>query len=153
MEVYEAPRSQSRADRGDRRRVFTLEHANRTLPLVKRIVADMVKQFKLVCSLEDRCHMRRPRVTQEEHQAIRKRYEVELDNLRDLCEELAAVGCELKDWRRGLIDFLSTRDGRQIELCWQLGEDKIEHWHEVGAGFAGRQPLDVDSTQEAVTQS
>lgn len=153
MEVYDAPKSQSRASRGKRRRVFTIEHANRTLPLVKRIVADMVKQYKLVCTLEERCHIRRPQVSQDEHQSIRNRYERELDKLRDLCEELSAVGCELKDWRRGLIDFLSIKDGRQIELCWQLGEEKIEHWHEIEAGFAGRQPLVEPTPSEPVAQA
>lgn len=153
MEVYDAQKSQPRTSRGKKRRVFTIDHANRTLPLVKRIVADMVKQYKLVCSLEERCHMRRPQVSQAEHQAIRKRYEQELDKLRDLCEELSAVGCDLKDWRRGLIDFLAIKDGRQIELCWQLGEDKIEYWHEIGAGFAGRQPLAELEAAEPVGRS
>ena len=49
---------------------------------------------------------------------------------------------ELKDYGRGLIDFPSLREGRVVLLCWQMGEgDQLEWWHEVEAGFAGRQPL------------
>ena len=56
--------------------------------------------------------------------------------------ELDALGVQLKDYARGLIDFPSLRDGRVVLLCWQLGEgDEIEWWHDVETGFSGRQPL------------
>lgn len=56
--------------------------------------------------------------------------------------QLEALGVQLKDYERGLIDFPSLRDGRVILLCWQLGEgDQLEWWHDVDTGFAGRQPL------------
>lgn len=153
MEVYDAPKSQSRPLRNKRRKIFTLEHANRTIPLVKRIVADMVKQYKRVCSLEERCHIRRPDVSQEQHQAIRRQYEVELEKLRDLYEELTAIGCELKDWRMGLVDFPAVMDGREIELCWRLGEDRVEHFHEIGAGFSHRQSLNELIAAEPAQQA
>ena len=62
-------------------------------------------------------------------------------NLRELADELALSGCELKDPDRGLIDFLSLREGREIYLCWYLGEERINYWHYLHTGFAGRQPL------------
>jgi hypothetical protein len=56
--------------------------------------------------------------------------------------DLHDMGVQLKDYSRGLIDFPCVRDDRIILLCWQLGEgDEIEWWHEIEAGFAGRQPL------------
>ena len=56
--------------------------------------------------------------------------------------EIGALGVQLKDYSRGLIDFPSFRDGRVVLLCWQIGEpDEIEWWHETKAGFAGRQRL------------
>ena len=59
-----------------------------------------------------------------------------------LTTELHGDGIQLKDYSRGLIDFPCMRDGRVVLLCWQLGEpEQIEWWHEVEAGFAGRQPL------------
>jgi hypothetical protein len=59
-----------------------------------------------------------------------------------LTTELHELGVQLKDYSRGLIDFPCMRDDRIVLLCWQLGDgDEIEWWHEVEAGFAGRQPL------------
>lgn len=56
---------------------------------------------------------------------------------------IAATGVQVKDPEQGLCDFASERDGRVVLLCWKLGEPAVAHWHEVEAGFAGRQPLDV----------
>ena len=65
-----------------------------------------------------------------------------LYNVGKLTTELHEKGVQLKDYDRGLIDFPCMRDGRVILLCWELGEpERIEWWHEVEAGFAGRQPL------------
>ena len=62
--------------------------------------------------------------------------------LRDSMAELQALEVVLRDLDRGLLDFPSIRDGDEVYLCWQEGEDAIEYWHEPEAGFAGRQPLD-----------
>ncbi len=62
--------------------------------------------------------------------------------LRQLAAELDSFGCELKDPDIGLIDFLSMRNGREIYLCWMLGEERINFWHYLHTGFAGRQPLE-----------
>lgn len=56
--------------------------------------------------------------------------------------ELEGLGVQIKDFDRGLVDFPCLRDGRVVLLCWQLGEgDRVEWWHDVDAGFAGRTPL------------
>lgn len=55
--------------------------------------------------------------------------------------EISALGIEIKDLNFGLIDFPSVRDGRIVYLCWRLGEAEIAFWHNLDAGFAGRQPL------------
>ena len=70
------------------------------------------------------------------------RYVELLDRLADATTNLASHGIQLKDYGRGLIDFPSLRDGKVVLLCWQLGEpEKVEWWHDVDAGFAGRKPL------------
>jgi hypothetical protein len=66
------------------------------------------------------------------------------DLLAEINAELVKIhdlGVELKDPALGLIDFLSLRDGREIYLCWRLGETSIGYWHDTDTGFAGRQPL------------
>jgi hypothetical protein len=62
--------------------------------------------------------------------------------LRDSILELRELDVVLRDIERGLLDFPSLRDGREIYLCWQEGEEAIGFWHEPEAGFAGRRPLD-----------
>ena len=61
--------------------------------------------------------------------------------IQELINELSNFDCELKDPDIGLIDFLSLRDGREIYLCWYLGEERINYWHYLDTGFKGRQPL------------
>lgn len=58
-----------------------------------------------------------------------------------IVEQVHEMGCELKGIEEGLIDFRTEMDGREVYLCWKLGEDAIAWWHEIDTGFAGRQPL------------
>ncbi len=62
--------------------------------------------------------------------------------LNGLGEQINELGCELKDIDQGLIDFRTEMDGREVYLCWKLGEERVEWWHELDTGFAGRQPLE-----------
>jgi hypothetical protein len=62
--------------------------------------------------------------------------------LRDSMIELRELEVVLRDLDRGLLDFPSLRDGREVYLCWEEGEDAIRYWHEPEAGFAGRRPLE-----------
>lgn len=56
--------------------------------------------------------------------------------------ELEGLGVVVKDLDLGLLDFPALREGEEVELCWHVGEDAVAHWHEVGAGFQGRKPID-----------
>jgi hypothetical protein len=61
--------------------------------------------------------------------------------MRESVLELRERGILLRDLERGLVDFPAERDGREVFLCWQEGEDEVAFWHEPDAGFAGRRPL------------
>jgi hypothetical protein len=67
---------------------------------------------------------------------------VKLDQARALVSRVEAMGGEVKDLRRGLVDFPWKRNGKVVLICWQFGEKQIRHWHTVEEGFAGRKPLD-----------
>jgi len=58
-----------------------------------------------------------------------------------LVHQILDTGAQIKDINIGLLDFSALKDGREVYLCWQYGEDDIAFWHEVEAGFAGRQPI------------
>jgi hypothetical protein len=64
-----------------------------------------------------------------------------LSILREEVERLASDDIILRDAESGLVDFPSERGGRVVQLCWRLGEDRVDHWHEVDAGFQARKPL------------
>ena len=130
-----APRSVSPSIRKVR---FTLAEANKTLPLVRKIVGDVVKTH-------DQAHSLKDRVDQITDGKDRAKVQVELDaamnKLRGYVTELTDIGCELKDSQSGLIDFVGQHQGREVYLCWRLGEDRIHFWHELTAGVAGRKPI------------
>ncbi len=128
---------------------FTLEEANRTLPLVRAIVTDIVSQYRVVHDLHQRLTSlttvpRRRRSEDDPYAQERAQSEAELEaeeaKLREFVDELEKLGVELKG-PDGLCDFPSFLDGREIYLCWRLGEPEIQYWHERHAGFAGRQPI------------
>ena len=71
--------------------------------------------------------------------------------LEELAEQVAATVRELdsagvvaKDLDVGLLDFPGLRDGEEVELCWQVGEDAVAYWHPLEAGYRGRKPIDWD---------
>ena len=118
------------------RRRFTLEQANKTLPLVKRIVGDIVRTHAQAVKLQSDLES----ATQKERGPVQANLDSTVNHLEDFVDELMEIGCELKDYQTGLIDFISRHQGRDICLCWRLDEEKVDHWHELDAGFAGRQP-------------
>ena len=120
------------------KRRFTLTQANSTLPLVRRIVGDIVKTHGLVLRLQ--AEMERAPGAREQA-ATQSRLDESVTKLEDYIDELSEVGCELKDYQVGLIDFVGRHQSRDVYLCWKLGEDKIGYWHEINAGYAGRQPV------------
>jgi hypothetical protein len=127
---------------------FSVEEANKALPLVKAIVGDIVRQFQVVNELKQRLssvHKDRRRPANDPYAEETAQSHAELDleesKLATFIDELSRLGVELKG-PDGLCDFPSLRDGREVYLCWRLGEPEVTHWHDKNAGFAGRQPLD-----------
>lgn len=128
-------------------RYFTREEAEALLPQISVVLRNIQKertamreQEEVLGTLEARArgnghHLHEQIATAQVELA---RY---IQALRALAIELEAFGCELKDPDTGLIDFLSLRQGKPVYLCWLLGEERINYWHEIQAGFAGRQPL------------
>jgi hypothetical protein len=132
-----------------RLRTYTVEEANQELPRVRRIVAQIAELSALLPELEDQARIaeyesKRPSAgadNKDRHQQARDAVSgAELELLKAVAS-LNGMGIQLKGPLEGLIDFPSYRDGELIELCWKLGEDKVEHWHRIGEGFSGRKKL------------
>ncbi len=69
-------------------------------------------------------------------------YVESVSHLMFLINQIKEMGVLLKDVDKGLCDFPYMRQGRVVYLCWQMGEDSIQYWHDIETGFAGREPLD-----------
>ena len=125
---------------------FTLAEANRTLPLVKRVVEDIASLYPgwrdLVVKYELIAAKARPDWGESPEQlGLKSQIDDVARKINACLVELEQIGCEFKGFDQGLVDFHGRLDEREILWCWKLGEDRITHWHELEAGFAGRQPL------------
>lgn len=114
-------------------RIFTPGEANRTLPLVRSIVADI-----LACgrAIRERAELGDGRTDTARSNELRER-------LGELLGELSRIGCEYKDWdfERGLVDFPGEVGGVRVLLCWRSDEPEVAHYHGHFDGFAGRRPI------------
>jgi hypothetical protein len=130
-------------ERTENLKLFTVEEANRLLPVVEPILED-IKDHHL------RVHSFRESAVAAAEAAEHggggmeggTNYVNALIELSKHAMKLDELGIQLKDFTRGLIDFPSLREDRIVLLCWQLGEEPfIEWWHNIEAGFQGRQRI------------
>jgi hypothetical protein len=129
-------------------KLFTLSAANRSLPLVRAIAHDMSELARGIAERRQRIRFlglaRRDGRTDpyiEELAEIEEQLDDEERRLDDFARELAELGIEPKNAVEGLVDFPAEREGRIVYLCWKLDEPKVQFWHELDTGFAGRQRI------------
>ena len=130
-------------------RLYSLEDANRALPLVRAIVEDIVGLAQRISDRRHHLEVLMPdsrRGCRDPYSEELQDVQLELDQqqvrLREYAEELGELGVELKDARAGRVDFPALLNGRIIYLCWQLGEPEVGHWHDLDVGYAGRQAIE-----------
>jgi hypothetical protein len=118
-------------------KLFTPASATRTLPLVRKIVADLLAAGRELKALNAEGR------TEKLHSAETERL---VRRIREHQAELAQVGCEFKDWNfdAGLVDFPAIIDGRSVLLCWRSDEPAITHYHGTNEGFAARKEIPAE---------
>ncbi len=123
-------------------KLFTVAEANELIPSIKGRLELIRKQYSVVEAFRPEARAAAKASVSGGGMQGGSRYVLSLYEVGRLTTEINEMGVELKDYAQGLIDFPSLRDGRVVLLCWRLGEqEQIEWWHEVEAGFAGRQPI------------
>jgi len=131
-----------------RARLFTLEAAASLIPRLSQLLPQLQEKKRALDALRERWMGFAEKMAEDGHLLAREmnetRQEMEMaaNALNSLIEKVNGLGCELKDIDIGLVDFRSELGGREIHLCWKLGEEAIGWWHELDAGYAGRQPLE-----------
>jgi len=130
------------------KKYYSVAEANAALPLVRAIVrdiADLAKDLherqERLQRIESRNQQRNGDVYEEEIEQVRTEIERGHERMKELLIELKQLGIELKDYFAGLIDFPCWMGNREVYLCWRMGEAEVGHWHELDAGFAGRQKI------------
>ena len=127
-------------------RLFTLDEARALLPTVRQILTEIqaakgevdssgAEMARLLALTGGNGHL------QSDLASSRSNVEAAAGRLQDRIAELEDIGVELKGIDEGLCDFPSMREERVVYLCFRLGEDDIEYWHELDTGFSGRQRL------------
>ena len=126
-------------------KLFTVDEANRTLPLVKRIVEDLVRDHHLWEEKVRQFELATVGSSPEHPDVIAELLQIEAQRLASDIEhyiaELNDLGVICKGMDTGLVDFRGEFDGREVFYCWRLGEPSVQYWHEIDAGFVGRQRL------------
>ena len=119
---------------------FTVEEANALLPRISTLLIRLQDSLRLLEGQRESAigALQLARGNGKSHPLP----EIDgLSQLRDIVGEIESYGCVVKGFDEPLVDFPTIRDGDEVYLCWKLGEPEIEAWHEIDAGFAGRQAL------------
>ena len=129
-------------------RFFDIDAANEALAEVGPLLAILADQRAELIRLRDRTLAAHASagggpagIDDAEAQRIRLRMQGIVDQMAAAVAQIDRLGITLRDIERGLIDFPALTGGRQVWLCWQLGEDAVEYWHELESGFGSRRPL------------
>lgn len=128
-------------------RKFTLDEANRMLPLVTRIVRDILASYRewqqTVEAFEVATTLSRAAHPSPEAEALQHKAQGLARDIQGFVGEVTHLGLEFKGFELGLVDFPGELDGRPVLWCWRYGEAAVQYWHDVDSGYAGRHPVDV----------
>ncbi len=127
-------------------KLFSVEEANILLPEIRTILDEFKDRKKMFFELKEEIIELTEIVDSEEYRSeelskkerIMRATSKEIENL---FEEIADLGCVVKDIDNGLVDFISIFQGRKVFLCWKQGEDKVSWYHDMQSGFTGRKKI------------
>jgi hypothetical protein len=122
-------------------RYFTLQEANRALKEIRPLIDEIqtIRQ-KILAQRPDVWPVVERAAGNGGSQAASKLVQ-EFERLDALVHQVQDTGAQFKDINLGLLDFPALKDGREVYLCWKYGEDDIAFWHEIEAGYDGRQSI------------
>jgi hypothetical protein len=122
-------------------KLFTVEEANALLPKLQELLDDLALHRDAMREKAPHLEPILRAAAADGGGRIGSEYGVEAYKLYLAIERIQELGVLLKDLDMGLLDFPHEREGRVVFLCWHPPEERIEYWHEIEAGYAGRQPL------------
>ena len=124
-------------------RTFTLQEANETLKVIMPLMDEIQSIRQVILEKQPEIWPAVKKSAGNGGNAALSQLHIDFDRLDKLVHQILDLGAEVKDINIGLMDFRALRNGREVYLCWRLGEPEIQFWHEIEAGFAGRQSIDT----------
>jgi hypothetical protein len=122
-------------------KLFTVEEANALLPRLQKLLDDLALHRDAMREKAPHLEPILRAASADGGGRVGSEYGVEAYKLYLAIGRIQELGVLLKDLDMGLLDFPHERDGRVVFLCWHPPEERVEYWHEIEAGYAGRQPL------------
>ena len=123
-------------------RYFSLSEANQALNIIRPLMDDVQTiREKILANQPEAWPAIEKSAGNGGNKALSRMVD-DFEKLDGLIHQILDTGVQIKDINIGLLDFSAMRDGREVYLCWQYGEDDIAFWHEIDAGYAGRQPIE-----------
>ncbi|MBL8150620.1 MAG: DUF2203 domain-containing protein [Blastocatellia bacterium] len=122
-------------------KLFSVEEANRLIPELQPLVRQVAILWQNITDLQPEIQLARNNAEFGGGSPVGAYYIEEVTTFLKAVNRVEKRGVLIKDYKIGLCDFPHLRDGRIIYLCWKMDEDLVHYWHEVDAGFSGRQPL------------
>jgi hypothetical protein len=123
------------------RKYFSVEEANALLPQLTGLLEKMLASRQHIIDTRKAWEPIMEKASGNGGGAHGKQLYADTNRIHLTLEQINGWGILIKDVDTGLVDFPHMRNGREVYLCWRLGEPKVEYWHDTDSGFAGRQPL------------
>lgn len=121
---------------------FTLEEASKTLEVIRPFMEEIVLISRKIITNQPEIWPAIEKSVGNGGNATLSKLVWDFEKLDSLLHRVQETGALVKDMSSGLLDFPAIRNGQEVYLCWKVGEEKIEYWHEIEAGFAGRQSIE-----------
>ncbi|HLG14822.1 MAG TPA: DUF2203 domain-containing protein [Blastocatellia bacterium] len=128
-------------DEAEEIRTFTLSEARSLIPKLRRILSRVASEREKLVDMRIELDRARENAELNGGSPLGGTYLKHMIAFSEAIQQIESIGVHVKDFRTGLVDFPYDRDGQIVYLCWKPDEDEIGYWHEVDAGFAGRQAL------------
>jgi hypothetical protein len=119
---------------------YTIEEARALLPLVRQWLTELEASHQRLRAFDERVAALLAKGDDAGGEPVNESIKV-LAQCQQTLQEFRQRQIQIKDLRRGLLDFPSLRDGREVFLCWEKDEDDIEFWHDLESGYGGRERL------------
>jgi len=120
---------------------FTVEEANAALPVLELLVEKMLDLYQKIAAEQPSIVPAMQKAGGNGGNRSASQVGLWMAEMEALVQQVQALGVLIKDARIGLLDFPAWRNDREVYLCWRYGEKSVAYWHDIDAGYSGRQPL------------